>query len=753
MNIGKKGIKKSNNNSVLKILNKSIKFKAVNIYHLEDSLKKLILITFLFSFIVVNFSNGGVDENEVKEKLSLITGQTNAGSDFWFTIPPAYTNVNDQKLNNVKILVASSVKASVYIEIEGKGYKDSLKIEENELGELVLDSNIAFPIIYDFESKHDPKSKISKKSGIHVYSDSPIVLYVMIRFGYTTDGFLAIPTSSLGQKYIAMSYQDAKLRGVDKLFPPFTGITSAYDNNKINFTMGGGNEGNDYLTLESDIRINTGESTEIVLDKGDVWLLTDSKVLQDLSGSLFESEKPISVVSGLSCANFPVGNSWCDYTVEMESPTESWGKHYYVTPNKDRVFNGIVRVYASEDNTTVFRNGVEIGKLTKGGGASIDESYLETRLWKHFDNNGNPVSPKIATIHADKPINVMYYNTGTYEDGKGDSSDVYMLMITPVEQFTNNILCFVPNSEMEEIKFDWNNFNVVFELQSGKFPDDLLLADMSKNPIDWKNINNFDFEDLEIFEIPYEGNQIGSLRLKLGTTGIYGFKSTDSKFAVHAYGGKEWEYYGLPAGRMFSDLSSGDLTAPILNIETNSSEINSIEGTLDDTHGNSSGISKFEIIDGVSNNYKLEISIPNKGVVGDLSDVNEFIPGVSNNLNWTLTKVDNEKEGLAVIYYSDKSGNDSLVFFGDNYTQTNVAITNTFNEFFTYNNNNIYFESDNVLSKFNSVDIYNLSGQKVLSSVLNSEILSVSGLETGSYMIVLIGKYQEPLTGMINIIR
>ncbi len=649
--------------------------------------------------------------------------------------------------------MASSVKANVYIEIESKGYKDSLKIEENELGELVLDSNIAFPIIYDFESKHDPKSKISKKAGIHVYSDSPIVLYVMIRFGYTTYGFLAIPTSSLGEKYIVMSYQDSKLRGVDKLFPPFTGITSAYDNNKINFTMGGGNEGNDYLTLESGTKINTGESTGIVLDKGDVWLLTVSKVLHDLSGSLFESEKPISVVSGLSCANFPVGNPWCDYTVEMESPTESWGEHYYVTPNKDRVFNGIVRVYASEDNTTIYRDGVEIGKLTNGGGASIDESYLETRLWKHFDNNGNPVPPKIATIHADKPINVMYYNTGTQEDGKGDSSDVYMLMITPAEQFTNNSLCFVPNSELEEIKFDWNNFNVVFELKNGKFPDDLLMADMSKNPIVWENINNFDFEDLEIFEIPYKGKQIGSLRLKLGTTGIYGFKSTSSKFAVHAYGGKEWEYYGLPAGRMFSDLSTNDFSAPELNVKTISTETEYIEGTLDDTQSESSGISKFEMIDGVSNNYELEISIPNKGVVGDLSDVNEFIPGVSNNLNWTLTKVDNEKEGLAVLYYSDKSGNDSLVFFGDNYVQTNVAITNTPNEFFTYNDNNIYFESYNVLAKYKSVDIYNLSGHKVLSSALESKVISITDLKTGSYVVVLTGEDSKPLTGMINIIR
>ncbi|MER3329711.1 MAG: IgGFc-binding protein, partial [Candidatus Kapaibacterium sp.] len=378
-----------------------------------------------------------------------LMGQNNSGTDYWFTIPPVYMDESAGYDNSLKILVASPVETNVTVEVKGKGFTDTKKTIANNVIEFTINPNIAQVRLHSATKDGPVPAKVYKQAGIHVTSKAPIVVYVIARYMYTSDGFLAIPSSALGTHYIKMIYQEPDFNaGRNKgLSAPFTGVTAAYDNTEIDFTMGGGPEGIDASPMENGQLVHTGQSTSQTLDQGDVWLLSINGPRQDLSGSIFKSDKPISIVSGINCANFPLGNFWCDYTVEMELPVYSWGKQYFITPMEGRLYNGIIRVFASEDNTNVYRDNELIGYIAKGGGATIGVGYIETRVWPKVDDNGNPIAPHIATIHSDKPIAVMYYNTGGQEDnGNASNTDPFMMTFSPVEQFGNQIYFASPNS-------------------------------------------------------------------------------------------------------------------------------------------------------------------------------------------------------------------------------------------------------------------------------------------------------------------
>src|SRR6056300_536527 len=216
-------------------------------------------------------------------------------------------------------------------------------------------------------------------------------------------------------------------------FSPFTTITATENNTSVKFTMGGDEASNSEIAMSSGATLIKGESIERKLNKGDVWVFSINGKGQDLSGSIIESTKPVAVVSGVNCAMIPEGNTSCNYIVEMELPTNYYGQNYFVTPSMFRTYNGIVRVYAKEDNAVVYRNGQLLDNIPEKG------EYLEFRLWDKNDSNGDPVPPKIASISSNKDVSVVYYNPGTREDfleGNQTPDNPYMMQIIPAEQFT-----------------------------------------------------------------------------------------------------------------------------------------------------------------------------------------------------------------------------------------------------------------------------------------------------------------------------
>ena len=709
-----------------------------------------LIISLILPFCSI-VTNAAVDEQEVKDKLTLLMGQNNSGTDYWFTIPPVFMDESAGYDNSLKILIASPIATEVTVAVKGKGYTETKMTIPNNVIEFTLDPNIAQVRLHSAYKDGVVPAQVYKQGGIHVTSAAPIVVYVIARFAYTSDGFLAIPSSALGTHYINMVYQEPQM--TKGLSAPFTGVTAAYDDTEVNFTMGGGPEGIDASPIANGPLVHTGESTSQTLNQGDVWLLSINGPRQDLSGSIFMSDKPISIVSGINCANFPLGNAWCDYTVEMELPVYSWGKQYYITPMNGRKYNGIIRIFASEDNTNVYRDNELIGNIAKGGGATIGVGYLETRVWPKEDINGQAIAPHLATIHSDKPIAVMYYNTGGQEDeGKTTNTDPFMMTFSPVEQFGNQIYFASPNSAGGKNLFPENYANIIFESNSDEIPDDLLFADLSKPTPTWVKVKDYFGPEFENFVVPFNGKLFAAKTLKLNNEGVFGLKSTNTIIGAYSYGFGSYDSYGYPTAATFDDLNSKDVAAPEVTY-TGKKDADIITGSVDDSQQESSGLSQFYMLESMSSNYLFAISSIDKGITMNSKLEPTFIPGVTKKLNWSLEKIDNTKEGYAVLYVSDRSGNDELLFFGNTITATSVTPEQTLAEYMTVTESSIQILPLALANGFTELSLFNLEGEKVMSAgIQNQNSVAISNLKSGTYIITLKSE-SRLLTRKINVVK
>ncbi|MFN3196043.1 MAG: hypothetical protein ACE364_08855 [Chlorobiota bacterium] len=616
----------------------------------------------------------GVDEAEMTEKLPALLGQDNMGREFWFAIPPVYEEVAGD--NFVRVLVTSDVETDVVIQVEGKGvYKKKTTIP-NSVIDFELNPAQAQPIPHRLGTHISPPAKIYKGAGVQVSADQPIVVYVVIKYKYTSDGFLALPVSGLGDRYINMVYQDPALGGANSHAPAFTCVTGVYDNTQVNMTMGGGPMGSDKMKLDGGRELATGDQTSFFLDRGDVWMGASSGHFQDISGSLFEGTKPFAIVSGMHCANFPVGNAWCDYTVEMELPTYAWGKQYYITPMEGRTYNGIIRIYAAEDNTTIYRNGQVMGLLTHGGGNTIGKAYMEMRVWPKLDDFGQAIRPKIATIHADKPIAVMYYNTGTQEDVGTADSDPFQLFFTPIEQFQTEILFPSPNALGGTDFYTKNYVNIVYEMHEDFIPQDLMFAKMEvgRDP-DWKPVSQVVAGAPRVFTEKYQGKEFGTSTLSLPTEGVFSLRSDSTKFVAYSYGFASYESYGFPTSAALRDLSSPDTNAPVPNyVQECNGDVLKDMGTVTDMPEDDevrSNMADLYLIENLNDNYVLDYRIPG-------TNNKDFIPGEQRTLSWWLTVVDKTQPARATIAFLDRAGNDTTITISYDPPEFEVVSGNAF---------------------------------------------------------------------------
>lgn len=635
---------------------------------------RLTLIALLFlSFAIPKSLFGAVDEEEMKAKLPMMMGQNNVGKDYWFTIPPCYEEESSGADNFIKVLVTSPKATKVTVQVEGKGYYKTETTLPNGVIEFKLTPTQAQAILHAGNTNKPPAAKVYKKAGVHVFSDDPVVVYVVVRYRATSDGFLAIPTAAFGTAYINMVYKEPAI--TSGLMAPFTGITAAYDNTQVTFKMGGGDEGNDEVPLDGGRKLKTGETAKEYLDKGDVWLLSINGQRQDLSGSRIEGTKPFSIVSGVHCANFPVGNSWCDYTVEMELPIYTWGKQYYVAPKKGRKYNGIIRIFASEDDTEIFRDDSYIGTLRKGGGGEMGVAYHEMRVWPMLDDFGQPIKPKIATITGNKPISVMYYNTGVQEDGDpAPVTDPYMMIMTPIEQFQTEIYFPSPNATGGKDGFLENSMTLVFELDNGIMPQDLMFAEMSRTgaPPQWVTVSGKFGAGFEEFVLPYKGKKYATIELQLGAEGVYGIKSDSTRFAAYSHGAGSYDSYGFPTSAALNDLTIPDTNAPVPTyVQTCDGDVLNDKGIVTDMPNDDasrSNMADLYLIENLNENYDFQWK----------TQGGEFIPGQVRTLSWTLKVIDKKQAARATIYFVDRAGNDTTITIVYNPPQYEVVSGNDF---------------------------------------------------------------------------
>ena len=586
-------------------------------------------------------ASDNIDMKEIKKNLQELLGANNVGKEFWISNPPCYEETAGN--NFVKIFITSPVKTQVIVEVPGKGFYRNQMTIPNDVIQFDIPPSIGQVISKGVREVPAPE-EVYIGAGVHIYADDPIVVYCVVRFQATSDGYLAIPVSALGKEYIVAAYEeDPMFKAVwSDHFPSTTCIVAPHDKTRVTFIMGG----NGFSKTAGGLK--PGDATTKTLNKGDVWMFMSygDGVNADLSGSRVFADKPIGMVSGNQCTNIPIGNQWCDYTVEMQLPTNVWGKHYHVAKVPGRKFPSIIRVFGKEENTDIFRNGNKVSEVKTVGGV-IGKGYQEMRMGPFIENQN-----KSCVISGDKPIGVTLYNCGVQEDGYPlPNSDPFVEVQTPIEQYQDEITFCTPATFGGDF-FMENYLNVVYETdESGVIPPDLMYAEVSGGRYEWIKVRDKFPGTGELFTYDVDGRKFGTHTLTLPTVGVFKIKA-DKPFAAYSYGYDWCDSYGYPTSAALADLEKPDTIppAPEWTMECDGN-VNADGKTLvtdyPDDEEVRSNLAKIIFFRDSSDNYDLWY--------------NEFIPGVDWVTEWGLNILNPEEDARALIGFTDRRGNDTIL--------------------------------------------------------------------------------------------
>lgn len=555
---------------------------------------------------------------------------TNQGTDFWFSFPINWAQSN----GSLKVYVMCDSAVEVTVEVPGLGKKIVKITNPNKPTEFVLTPTEGQPYERDISPNtsmtEDETFASCKGKGIHVYATAPIVVFGMSYFNNTTDTFMALPTSALGREYIVSSYADWTSNYTQWHIPSQTVIVAAHNNTSVTFKLGGSSG---TRTIGG---MNRGETKTFMMNKGDVVAFATKKVSgasPDLSGSKITATRPIAVVSGNQCAQIDVATGWSDYTAEMELPTNTWGKVYHITPIAKRKKFPYLKIFAKNPNTKLYRDGnpTPFAVLSTSGGEP-GTGYYEGRLI----NDGT--TPRPVTITADGPISISLFNTGQQDDNV--PSDPFQMVLTPVEQYLKEV-AFTVFEIAGASKEDF--VNLIFTTKTdGTMPDDLEIGTISDDGITWRSVRSAFGATLE----PINGTSYAVKRILLNT-GAYKIRSS-TPIGAHLYALSGNMGYANLLGSGLKDLSIADSSAPGFTY-TQKCDGSVSNGKLTDLPSNitlRSNLSTMAIMNG-SSNYILE-SEP-------------FIPGDASSAWWKLQVVDPTKNATAILYASDRSGNDTTI--------------------------------------------------------------------------------------------
>ena len=577
------------------------------------------------------------DRQFIVDRMINEVGKNNFGTEFWFSVPPPLTDNLQNKYNTIRIYAIPLSDGKITLNIQSKNYTKENFVKAGEISEFILTPDLAQPYIKTGENQAI-ESDIYRSAAIKIIGDIAFSCYAVAIYNNSVESFLAYPINLLGKEYTISTYNDpVQYYPILNSLPAIVTITSPFDDNEIEFIMGGNS-----VSKTSDGLI-PGNSLKRFLQKGDVWTISSDGKNADLSGSKVTGKYPISVVSANQYANIPLGVKSGNYAVEMETPSKSWSNTYFVGNLFNRKFSKIVRIYAKEENTEIKVNNYPVGTINKTNGI-VNEAYLDVRLSDIDDN-------KFYAIEGNKDIYVVSYSTGTEEDGLPiPQGGVFKQVVSPYSQFTKTVFFSLPSNSLSD--FNGHYLNIITETDEfGNISDSLLLfqfkvSNTIKNKVkDLKPLLRRDLAGIN-------GKNFAFLTLEIKTDGAYSLIS-DKPFFAELFGHKNTFAYGFPAGFNLEDNNSTDEIAPIVSWANKCDGI--IEGITEDISDKTS----------LPSNIAGHLFISNESENIKLIEIDKIIPGTQKIINWKLKVNDISKYAKAKIKFWDAASNitDAIIEF------------------------------------------------------------------------------------------
>jgi hypothetical protein len=548
-------------------------------------------------------------------------GPSNLGKEFYFSFPTNYEDPT-ASAQYIRLYITSPVRTRVQI-YTGTILKKTLFTVPNDIVSFDLTKFEAQALSRD--TRQDvPPDLIYRRHAVHVIADDPIVLYGMNRTSYTSDGMLILPVNALGTDYVVAAAKDYLTGGFfpDKLPSQFV-ITAAFDATTVSIET----------PMETPSH-RAGEVYSIQLNKGDVYSSMSFGPGGDLTGAVIAASKPVALTAGQNCTYLPDQRyPACDHIEEMEFPISTWGTVYHSVPFATRLKGDLFRIFASEDGTDIYINGVKKFNLTRRGGP-------EGAGWVEY----LPPTRELLEFSSNKPIMVAQYNNSQQYDGV--VSDPFFMVLTPVEQYQNQFVFTTPKPG----DFQGNYLTIVSD--SAGY-DKIEFSKTGSN--DWKNLAQSIPRAVKSFVSTVNGRRYVGVTFDIDPA-AYKMRGPEP-FAAYVYGFGSYDSYGYPLSAALSDLRSPDVDRPLV---TKTKDCNGFvtADVLDmpEDINIRSNLSSVDLLP-ESFNYAIEVDY--------------FEAGLSPGTSYRLRVVDGTKDALAIVQIYDKAGN--VTYDTTTFTAVNVV--------------------------------------------------------------------------------
>ena len=329
-------------------------------------------------------------------------------------------------------------------------------------GDVSVDQPATRSMFIVHEMKSSDASYSERHKGIHIHSDSPISVIVLMQLPEYNEEYLAYPYIDLGQKqyeYYVVSADTSSNTwfGLQSLFllvgnedsttitiTPTQSIEVPMDPQDLNSTL---------------VLVAPGNTHTIVLHQLQTLLIGTST--GDLTGTAIVSNKLLTVISGHECGTLSdelseqqrqqlqqQGWGWwglgCDYLVEQIPPTVTWGKKFLLVPFPDESVRHYNKIIASAHATTVTQtcDGLVVATIHLASPGDWN-----SREWNITYDPG-----AYCVIESNEPILVMQFSAEaniaqSYWNGTYSFITQVMSIVPPVEQYINTVLYLqLPNT-------------------------------------------------------------------------------------------------------------------------------------------------------------------------------------------------------------------------------------------------------------------------------------------------------------------
>ncbi|XP_076084546.1 uncharacterized protein LOC143055295 [Mytilus galloprovincialis] len=333
---------------------------------------------------------------------------------------------------------------------------------------------------------------------IHVKCDIPVSMYGLTFTGTEVDGFLALPSKLLGNKYIVSSFtpwtryiphsnSNFGIIGIDQS----TNVT-------IDFRIAGGS------VTYNNIQYGNNDTLRVHLSQFDTFYLSSH---YDFSGTLVAASSPVAVMSGVRTSY--LRNGWGNHMEEMILPNEQLGRDFIVP-----------KLYDSQCNFRIFAP--EHSRVRINNNSLIQYIDIQRGRFQEFENYD------IYTVQSSSPIQVQLYCNGA-----SSSSDAFMATLPSVQHFKSSYKYPVVNNF--RYSSTPQHFYITVIIQSNAIMG-LRLDD--KDILKYEMISNITL-----------GSTLYSIITVEQRVGLHEIKQhKDIPFGLIVYGRNHESGYGFPAG-------------------------------------------------------------------------------------------------------------------------------------------------------------------------------------------------------------